>query len=54
MSKRLVEIDEATFKDLEKVAKDNGFSSVEELLTAFANDFSSGGSVTLSLKRKVA
>ena len=59
MSKKFVEIDEATLRNLEKIAKDNGFTSVEELLTAFAKNFSTGCSVTLTIrdilaKRKVA
>jgi hypothetical protein len=45
--KQLVEIDEATFVALAKLAAEKGFSSVEELLTAFAKDFSTGCSVTL-------
>ena len=54
MSKKFVEINEKTLAELEKIAKDNNFGSVEELLTAFAMNFSSGCSVTLSLKAKVA
>ena len=42
MSKKFVEIDDATLLDLEKIAKDNGFTSIEELLTAFAKNFSTG------------
>ena len=45
--KTLIEIDAATYAALEKVAKDKGFSTVEELLTAFAKNFSTGCSVTL-------
>lgn len=53
-NKIFVEIDEATFSNLERVAKYNGFSSVEELLVAFASDFSIGCSVTLRRKSKAA
>ena len=54
-----VEIDEATLLNLEKIAKECGFISVEELLTAFAKNFSAGCSVTLAIgnllaKRSVA
>ena len=49
MSKKFVEIDGDTFLDLEKIAKDNGFTSIEELLTAFAKNFSTGCSVTLAI-----
>ena len=45
MSNKFVEIDDATLLDLEKIAKDNGFTSIEELLTAFAKNFSTGCSV---------
>ena len=50
--KRFVEIDDETMKSLEAKAKENGFSTVEELLEAFAKDFSTGCSVTL--KKQVA
>ena len=49
MSKKFVEIDDATLLDLEKIAKDNGFTSIEELLTEFAKNFSTGCSVTLTI-----
>ena len=45
--KRFVEIDDATYKALSIVAKSKGFATVEELLTAFAKNFSTGCSVTL-------
>jgi len=48
MKKQLVEIDEETFKQLEAVARENGFNSVEEFLTEFAYQFSRGCSVTLA------
>ena len=48
--KQFVEIDESVFSDLEKIAKENGFSSVENLLTALAKGFSAGCSVTLLKK----
>ena len=59
MSKTFVEIDRATLLNLEKIATDSGFASVEELLTTFAKNFSSGCSVTLTIgdfltKRAVA
>ena len=59
MHKKFVEIDDATLLDLEKIAKENGFASVEELLTAFAINLSTGCSVTLTIgdllaKRAVA
>lgn len=50
--KTFVEIDDDAYKALEEKAKEKGFSSVEELLEAFAKDFSTGCSVTL--KRNVA
>ena len=50
--KQFIEIADETMNALEQKAKDNGFTSVEELLEAFAKDFSTGCSVTL--KRKVA
>ena len=52
--KQFVEIDETTLLALEKIASDNGFESVEKLLTAFAKGFSTGCSVTLSALRHVA
>ena len=54
MHKKFVEIDEATIRDLEKIAKENGFASIEELLTAFAKNFSTGCSVTLSISDLLA
>ena len=59
MNKTFVEIDEATLRDLEKIAEEHGFSSIDELLTAFAKNFSTGCSVTLAIgdlpsKRAVA
>ena len=59
MSKMFVEIDANTLRNLEKIAKESGFVSVDELLTAFAKNFSTGCSVTLSIgdfmaKRSVA
>lgn len=54
MEKKFVEIDEATYDALTKVAHANGFDSVEKLLTKFAQDFSSGCSVTLGSSLKVA
>ena len=49
MSKKFVEIDDAPLLNLEKIAKDNGFTSIEELLTAFAKNFSTRCSVTLTI-----
>lgn len=54
MAKQFVEIDPETYKALEKIAHDNGLNDVEELLSAFAKNFSIGCSVTLPLKLKVA
>lgn len=54
MRKKFVKIDEATYDALVKVAHDNGFDSVEKLLTEFAEDFSTGCSVTLKGARRVA
>ena len=59
MNKTFVEIDEYTLRELKKVAKSNGCKTVEELLTAFAKNFSTGCSVTLAIgdllaKRAVA
>lgn len=45
--KKYVEIDDATYEALTALATNKGFSTVEELLTAFAKDFSTGCSVTL-------
>ena len=54
MSNQFVEIDQETLERLEKVAKANGYSSVEKLLTAFALQFSTGCSVTLQPTKAVA
>lgn len=51
---RCVKIDEAVYANLEKVASRNGMKSVEDLLTAFAKNFSSGCSVTIKADVKVA
>ena len=51
---KFVEIDDSTYSNLEEVAKRNGYDSVEKLLTQFANDFSSGCSVTLNALRKAS
>lgn len=48
MNKKFVEIDDITFRRLERLVAENGFSSVDELLTAFAQNFSAGCSVTLT------
>lgn len=48
MNKQLVKIDEDTYHALKAIAEKNGLSSVEELLTQFAKNFSSGCSVTLA------
>lgn len=45
--KKFVEIDVVTYEALNALATSKGFATVEELLTAFANDFSTGCSVTL-------
>lgn len=46
MSKQFVQIDKKTMTQLEKVAKQNGYHSVEKLLNDFAFKFSTGCSVT--------
>lgn len=46
--KKFVEIDPKTYRALEAIAKEHGCSSVEELLTRFAENFSRGCSVTLT------
>ena len=48
-NKSFVEIDERTLRNLEKIAKESNFSSVEDLLTSFAESFSTGCSVTLTI-----
>lgn len=45
--KKFVEIDDKTLEALTNLAHIKGFSTVEELLTAFADGFSTGCSVTL-------
>lgn len=45
--KMYVEITDVTYAALDALAKSKGFATVEELLTAFAKDFSTGCSVTL-------
>ena len=52
--KEKIEIDDKTYADLEKVAKRNGYETVEELLTAIAENFSTGCSVTLPRKAVAA
>ena len=52
--RKFVEIDEATYNQLEAIAKKNGCDTVEKLLTDFASDFSTGCSVTLSALRKAS
>lgn len=52
--KRLVEIEETVYSNLEKVAAENGCATVEELLTKFAENFSTGCSVTLRAKTEAA
>ena len=54
MAKAFVEIPEEVLADLEKRAHESGFSSVAEFLEAFAKNFSSGCSVTLSNGLRVA
>lgn len=46
MSKQFIQINEKTMAQLEKMAKQKGYPSVEKLLTAVANGFSTGCSVT--------
>lgn len=52
--KEMIEIDNDVYASLEAVAKKNGYSSVEELLTAIAKNFSTGCSVTLPRKAAAA
>ena len=54
MNKQYVEIAPDTYCALERIAQENGLESVEDLLTIFAENFSTGCSVTLPLKLKVA
>lgn len=54
MHKKFVEINDTTLLALEKIAKESGFTSVEELLTAFAKNFSTGCSVTLTIGNLLA
>ena len=54
MKKQFIEIEEATFSALEKIAHENGYESVEKLLGAFAENFSTGCSVTLNASRRMA
>lgn len=51
---KFVEINEETYNQLAALAEKNGFDSVEKLLTNFANEFSTGCSVTLSALRKAS
>ena len=44
--RKFVEIDDEIYAKLEKQAHEKGFSCVEELLAAFAKNFSTGCSVT--------
>ena len=53
-NKVFVEIDSETFNNLEKIAGDNGFDSVEKLLAQFAENFSRGCSVTLTARTPAA
>lgn len=46
--KQFIEIATDTYRSLESIAKKSGCTSVEELLTKFAVDFSTGCSVTLT------
>ena len=46
--KKFVEIAPETYRALEAIAKEHGCSSVEELLTKFAENFSQGCSVTFT------
>ena len=46
MASKFIEIDEEVFGNLEKVAAENGYPSVEKMLTDYANKFSPGCSVT--------
>ena len=52
--KTFVEIEPETYRALEALAKEHGCSSVEELLTKFASDFSNGCSVTLTSAKGAA
>lgn len=46
--KQFIEIEPDTYRALQAIAKENGCPSVEILLTKFAENFSSGCSVTLT------
>ena len=48
--KEKIEIENEVYANLEAVAKKNGYATVEELLTAIAQNFSTGCSVTLPRK----
>ena len=50
MSKQFIQINEKTMAQLEKMATQKGYPSVEKLLTAVANGFSTGCSVTILKK----
>ena len=54
MAKVFVEVPEEVLAELEKRARESGFSSVAEFLEAFAKNFSIGCSVTLQKGLKVA
>lgn len=51
---KFVEIEESVYHGLEKVAAENGYPSVEKMLTEFAVRFSQGCSVTRGPRKDAA
>jgi len=47
MNQKFVTISDDVYSNLEKIAEEKGFESIEKLLTAFANGFSTWCSVTV-------